>query len=163
MDIAFPCGKEGVEALLPHRAPFVWVSRILACEPGVGIVAELDVDSRASFVPGTFPRPSRFAGRHHHGGACSGRLVLRACCSRARGRDRVFDGHRRREVSSPGGSRRYGSPRGDYREVLATHVRCRGEGDGRRPGCGVGGSKVRFGIEELRCLRLGLKRHAGPI
>ena len=25
----FPCGKEGIEALLPHRDPFLWVSRIL--------------------------------------------------------------------------------------------------------------------------------------
>ena len=55
MDIAFPCGKEGVEALLPHRAPFVWVSRILACEPGVGIVAELDVDPGLPLFQGHFP------------------------------------------------------------------------------------------------------------
>ena len=37
---SFPCGREGVEALLPHRDPFVWVSRILECEPGERIVAE---------------------------------------------------------------------------------------------------------------------------
>ena len=37
---AFPCGIEGVKALLPHREPFVWVSRILECEPGERIVAE---------------------------------------------------------------------------------------------------------------------------
>lgn len=55
MDIAFPCGKEGVEALLPHRDPFVWVSRILACEPGVSIVAELDVDPGLPLFQGHFP------------------------------------------------------------------------------------------------------------
>lgn len=33
----FPCGKEGIEALLPHRDPFLWVSRILECEPGVSV------------------------------------------------------------------------------------------------------------------------------
>ncbi len=32
--VSFPCGREGVEALLPHRDPFIWVSRILVCEPG---------------------------------------------------------------------------------------------------------------------------------
>lgn len=55
MDIAFPCGKEGVEALLPHRDPFVWVSRILACEPGVSIIAELDVDPGLPLFQGHFP------------------------------------------------------------------------------------------------------------
>ena len=55
MEIAFPCGKEGVEALLPHRDPFIWVSRILACEPGVSIVAELDVDRELPLFRGHFP------------------------------------------------------------------------------------------------------------
>ena len=34
MDIEYPCGKDVVEAVLPHRDPFCWVSRIVACEPG---------------------------------------------------------------------------------------------------------------------------------
>ena len=31
--VEFPCEKEGVLKLLPHRDPFVWVSRVLSCEP----------------------------------------------------------------------------------------------------------------------------------
>ncbi len=51
----FPCGREGVEALLPHREPFVWVSRILECEPNKRIVAELDVDPGLELFKGHFP------------------------------------------------------------------------------------------------------------
>ena len=39
----FPIGKEGIEAVLPHRDPFLWVTRVLACDPGQSVVAELDV------------------------------------------------------------------------------------------------------------------------
>ena len=35
MDIEYPCGKDVVEAVRPHRDPFCWLSRIVACEPGV--------------------------------------------------------------------------------------------------------------------------------
>lgn len=51
----FPCGREGVLALIPHRDPFVWVSRILECEPGQHIVAELDVDPDLPLFKGHFP------------------------------------------------------------------------------------------------------------
>ena len=51
----FPCGKEGIEALLPRRDPFLWVSRILECEPGVSVVAELDVDPDLPLFQGHFP------------------------------------------------------------------------------------------------------------
>ena len=51
----FPCGREGVLALIPHRDPFVWVSRILECEPGRHIVAELDVDPDLPLFKGHFP------------------------------------------------------------------------------------------------------------
>lgn len=53
--LQFPCGREGVEALLPHREPFVWVSRILECEPNKYIVAELDVDPGLELFKGHFP------------------------------------------------------------------------------------------------------------
>lgn len=52
---AFPCGRDGVEALLPHRDPFVWVSRIIECEPNKRIVAELDVDPNLEIFKGHFP------------------------------------------------------------------------------------------------------------
>ena len=53
--VAFPCGREGVERLIPHRDPFVWVSRIVECEPGERIVAELDVDPGFPLFKGHFP------------------------------------------------------------------------------------------------------------
>ncbi len=55
VEAEFPCGREGVEALLPHRDPFVWVSRILECVPGKSIVAELDVDPNLELFKGHFP------------------------------------------------------------------------------------------------------------
>lgn len=55
MEIAYPCGKETVEAVLPHRDPFVWVSRVMSCEPGVSVVAELDVDPSLPLFEGHFP------------------------------------------------------------------------------------------------------------
>lgn len=55
MDIAFPCGREAIEAVLPHRDPFVWVTRVLECEPGVRIAAELDVDPALPLFAGHFP------------------------------------------------------------------------------------------------------------
>ena len=32
--IQYPCGRDVIERVLPHRDPFVWVSRVLECEPG---------------------------------------------------------------------------------------------------------------------------------
>ena len=55
MDIEYPCGKDVVEAVLPHRDPFCWVSRIVACEPGVEVTAELDVDPELALFAGHFP------------------------------------------------------------------------------------------------------------
>lgn len=53
--VSFPCEQDGVLALLPHRDPFVWVSRIVSCEPGRQIVAELDVDPGLPLFAGHFP------------------------------------------------------------------------------------------------------------
>ena len=55
MDIEYPCGKDVVEAVLPHRDPFCWVSRVVACEPGVEVTAELDVDPALPLFKGHFP------------------------------------------------------------------------------------------------------------
>lgn len=55
MEIAYPCERETVEAVLPHRDPFVWVSRVNACEPGKSIEAELDVDPALPLFAGHFP------------------------------------------------------------------------------------------------------------
>ena len=55
MDITYPCTKEAIEKVLPHRDPFVWVSRVIECEPGKSIVAELDVDANFPLFQGHFP------------------------------------------------------------------------------------------------------------
>ena len=62
MDFTFPCDQEVVKQLLPHRDPFLWVTRILECEPGVSIVAELDVDPDLPLFKGHFPDYPVFPG-----------------------------------------------------------------------------------------------------
>lgn len=55
LDISYPCGRDVIEQVLPHRDPFVWISRVVACEPGVSITAELDVDPKLPLFAGHFP------------------------------------------------------------------------------------------------------------
>lgn len=55
MDITFPCDKHAVESVLPHRDPFVWVTRVLSCVPGESVVAELDVSPDLPLFAGHFP------------------------------------------------------------------------------------------------------------
>ena len=55
MEISYPAGRDVIEAVLPHRDPFVWVSRVLECEPGASITAELDVDPELPLFAGHFP------------------------------------------------------------------------------------------------------------
>lgn len=62
MEIEYPCGREVVEAVLPHRDPFVWVSRVVSCEPGERVVAELDVDPELPVFKGHFPGHPVFPG-----------------------------------------------------------------------------------------------------
>ena len=44
-----------IEGIIPHRAPFRLVDRVLEMEPGVSAVGELDVVPEAFWVPGHFP------------------------------------------------------------------------------------------------------------
>lgn len=60
--VTFPCDQEGVKQLLPHRDPFLWVTRILECEPGKRIVAELDVSPDLPIFQGHFPGHPVFPG-----------------------------------------------------------------------------------------------------
>lgn len=53
--VTFPCDQEGVKQLIPHRDPFLWVTRILECVPGESIVAELDVNPALPLFEGHFP------------------------------------------------------------------------------------------------------------
>lgn len=61
-NVEFPCEQEGVLQLLPHRSPFVWVTRVLQCEPGAHIVAELDIDPELPLFAGHFPGQPIFPG-----------------------------------------------------------------------------------------------------
>lgn len=55
MEISYPAGRDVIEAVLPHRDPFVWVSRVLECEPGVSVKAEFDVSPDLPLFEGHFP------------------------------------------------------------------------------------------------------------
>lgn len=47
--------RAGIEALLPHRDPFLFVDRVVELDAGERAVAEHDVLATASWVPGHFP------------------------------------------------------------------------------------------------------------
>ena len=47
--------KAAIEAIIPHRHPFLLVDRVLEFEPGISAVGELDVVETAFWVPGHFP------------------------------------------------------------------------------------------------------------
>lgn len=53
--VEFPCGTDVIQQVLPHRAPFLWVTRVVSCEPGASITAELDVDESLPLFSGHFP------------------------------------------------------------------------------------------------------------
>jgi 3-hydroxyacyl-[acyl-carrier-protein] dehydratase len=48
--------KTQIEAILPHRDPFLLLDRIIEFEPGVSATGELDVKADAFWVPGHFPQ-----------------------------------------------------------------------------------------------------------
>lgn len=56
MEITYPCDREIIEEVLPHRSPFVWVTRVVSCDPGVRVEAELDVDPTLPLFAGHFPK-----------------------------------------------------------------------------------------------------------
>ena len=55
MTITYPATIEAIEQVLPHRPPFLWLSRVLECEPGKSVRAELDVDADLPLFQGHFP------------------------------------------------------------------------------------------------------------
>jgi 3-hydroxyacyl-[acyl-carrier-protein] dehydratase len=48
--------RSAIEALIPHRAPFLWIDEILELEPGVRCVASKIVDPGEAFFAGHFPQ-----------------------------------------------------------------------------------------------------------
>lgn len=55
MTITYPCDRTVIEQVLPHRDPFVWMTRVISCEEGSHIVAELDVSPDLPLFAGHFP------------------------------------------------------------------------------------------------------------
>ena len=50
--------QQQIEALIPHRAPFLLLSRVVSEDRAAQrLVAELDVRADAFWVPGHFPQP----------------------------------------------------------------------------------------------------------
>jgi 3-hydroxyacyl-[acyl-carrier-protein] dehydratase len=47
--------KTEIEAILPHRPPFLWIDRVQSVEPGVRCVASKHIDPQAPFFSGHFP------------------------------------------------------------------------------------------------------------
>ena len=150
MDIEYPCGKDVVEAVLPHRDPFCWVSRIVACEPGVEVTAELDVRTRSWRCSRGISRGIPFCRASSSWSARAGGIVLHPRRARSRGFYRLPHRHRRREVPPPGGAGRDAHAERAHREVLVASVRRRGGGERRRPAVRVGRIQSRYVLQSLR-------------
>jgi 3-hydroxyacyl-[acyl-carrier-protein] dehydratase len=50
-----PFGRDGIEAIIPHRDPFLFLDEVLELDPGVRVVARRDVRADDWFFPGHFP------------------------------------------------------------------------------------------------------------
>ena len=50
-----PFGREQIEAIIPHRDPFLFLDEVLELEPGVRVVARKSVRGDEWFFPGHFP------------------------------------------------------------------------------------------------------------
>lgn len=47
--------RGAIEALIPHRPPFLWIDEVLELEPGIRCVARKTVDPAEPFFAGHFP------------------------------------------------------------------------------------------------------------
>ena len=50
-----PFGREQIEAIIPHRDPFLFLDEVLELEPGVRVLARKSVRGDEWFFPGHFP------------------------------------------------------------------------------------------------------------
>ncbi len=55
MTISPPFGREAIEAILPHREPFLFIDEVLELEPGSRVVARKHVRPDEWFLVGHFP------------------------------------------------------------------------------------------------------------
>ncbi len=53
--IEAPFGREGIEAIIPHRDPFLFLDEVIELQPGVRVVARRAVRPDEWFFPGHFP------------------------------------------------------------------------------------------------------------
>jgi 3-hydroxyacyl-[acyl-carrier-protein] dehydratase len=54
-----PFGRDAIEAIIPHRDPFLFLDEVLELEPGVRVLARKSVRGDEWFFPGHFPgRPT---------------------------------------------------------------------------------------------------------
>ena len=50
-----PFGRDAIEAIIPHREPFLFLDEVLELEPGARVVARKNVRADEWFFPGHFP------------------------------------------------------------------------------------------------------------
>ena len=55
MTVAAPFGRREIEAILPHRDPFLLIDEVLELEPGRRVVARREVRAGDWWFPGHFP------------------------------------------------------------------------------------------------------------
>jgi 3-hydroxyacyl-[acyl-carrier-protein] dehydratase len=55
VSIAPPFGREAIEAILPHRAPFLLIDEVVELRPGEGAVARKTVLEEEWYLAGHFP------------------------------------------------------------------------------------------------------------
>ena len=55
MTVATPFGREAIEAILPHREPFLLIDEVLELRPGKGAVARKTVRADEWYLSGHFP------------------------------------------------------------------------------------------------------------
>ena len=55
MSVSLPLGREGIEAILPHRDPFLLIDEVLELEPGRRVVARKRVTPDEWYLQGHFP------------------------------------------------------------------------------------------------------------
>lgn len=54
-EVSAPLDRAGIEALIPHREPFLFIDRVIELEPGVRAVAEHTFTGEEWYLRGHFP------------------------------------------------------------------------------------------------------------